>query len=106
MISKLKKRRILQLNKIHQVNKIEKISATLIILINIYGPVLQSNRQEIKALWSQVFVIYSSFPTESGYSLSEVRGEEGLAAPTFLALPASMKSARKCIPEPESNRVS
>lgn len=72
----------------------------------IEGSVLQSNRQEIKALWSQVFVIYSSYPTESGYSLSVVRGEEGLASATFLALPVSMKSARRSIPEPESNRVS
>lgn len=53
-----------------------------------------------------MFVIHSSYPTESGYSLSEVRGEEGLAAPTLLALPVSMKSARRSIPEPESNRVS
>lgn len=57
-------------------------------------------------MWSQVFVIHSSYPTESSYSLSEVRGEEGLAAPTLLALPVSMKSARRSIPEPESNRVS
>lgn len=57
-------------------------------------------------MWSQVFVIYSPYPAESGYSLSEVRGEEGLAAPTFLTLPVSMKSARRSIPEPESNRVS
>lgn len=91
-----------------QVNKVEKISATLIKLIKKYieGSVLQSNRQEIKALQSQVFVINSPYPTESGYSLSEVRGEEGLAAPTLLALPVSMKSARRSIPEPESNRVS
>lgn len=38
--------------------------------------------------------------------MSGVRGEEGLAAATFLALPVSMKSARRSIPEPESNRVS
>jgi len=53
-----------------------------------------------------VFVIHSSYPTQSGYSLSEVRGEEGREPLTLLPLPVSMKSARRSIPEPESNRVS